>query len=154
MKMEAGKYFVIEGHDGTGKSTQVEMLADYLHEKGIGTFVTHEPGGIEVADNIRDIIKNANLDKDAYTDTLLFTASRHEIWRRAKQELSLGKYVLSARNYTSTLSYQGYGDGLDLNLIYDLTERFVGSDYMHPDGTVVLVAEDEIRKIRINDRHR
>jgi len=152
---ERGKYVVIEGNDGTGKSTHVEMLSDYLNGQGIGTFIAHEPAGTPVADAIRTVIKDGSLERDAETNLLLFTASRHEIWRRAEQELALGKWVLSARNYYSTLAYQGKGEGLSEDLIISTTRQFVGDDYMNPDTMLILTLDDEPERAkRVNGRGR
>lgn len=68
---ERGKYIVIEGHDGTGKSTQVEMLRDYLiNEHSIESEEIHEPAGVPIADKIRGVLKNGGLDRDAITNLL------------------------------------------------------------------------------------
>lgn len=151
---ERGKYVVIEGNDGTGKSTQVELLAEWLkEEKNIDSFIAHEPAGTPMADAIRTVIKDGSLPRDAFTDVLLFTAARHEIWARARQELALGRWVLSARNYLSTEAYQGHGDGVELDMIRDMTRQYVGEDYFNPDHTFILALTDEAeRKQRITGR--
>lgn len=159
---ETGKYFVVEGNDGTGKSTQVELLASYLRdERNIETFVTHEPGGTPVADAIREVIKNGDLERDADTNILLFTAARHEIWQRAKAELVLGKYVLSARNYLSTLAYQVWGEKQPGPLtevmrlsaeVIDITRKYTDERYMQPDGLILLELDDANRQSRIDAR--
>ena len=139
-----GKYIVVEGSDGTGKSTQVEMLAAWLKdEKQIDSFIAHEPAGTPTADALRDIIKNRTFDRDPLTDVLMFTAARREIWLQAQQALKLGTWVLSARNYFSTEAYQGYGDGVDLELIRSTTRQFVGEDYLAPDHTFILTLSSE-----------
>lgn len=149
-----GKYIVIEGNDGTGKSTQIEDLAAWLKsEHGIESFIAHEPAGTPMADAVRTVIKNGSLLRNPLTDVLLFTAARHEIWQQAKEELARGKWVLSARNYLSTEAYQGYGDGVDLALIRDMTKRYVGEDYFTPDYTFILALfNEEERKRRIEGR--
>jgi len=84
---------------------------------------------------------------------LLFTAARHEIWKKARAELAKGTWVVAARNYFSTLAYQGYGEGLDLDLIINTTQRFTDETYMNPDFTVILSLEDEDeREKRITQR--
>ena len=150
--MAKGKYVVIEGNDGTGKSTQAELLAEYLNSKGIATFVMHEPAGTPIADAIRTIIKNGELERDAETNLLLFTAARHENWRQAKQALEEGKWVVSARNYLSTEVYQGYGEGLGIERIHALTREFTDETYMNPAYTFVLSLPAEERERRIAQR--
>ena len=153
MSREKGKYIVIEGNDGTGKSTQAELLAAWLEEeKGIKTFTTHEPAGTDIADAIRSVIKNGDLERDGETNLLLFTASRHEIWQRIKAELALGTWVISARNYISTLVYQGYGEGVNLDKIIRTTEQFTSQAYINPDHTFVLSLPHEERERRIAER--
>ncbi|HSW91860.1 MAG TPA: dTMP kinase [Candidatus Saccharimonadales bacterium] len=148
-----GKYIVIEGGDGTGKSTQVQLLRDRLTARGISSIEFHEPQGTPIADEIRTIIKNGNLPRDGKTNLLLFTAARHEIWHRAQKALEKGDWVIAARNYFSTLAYQGYGEGLDLDLITSITEQFTDRTYMNPDLAVILTLDDETeRKKRIGQR--
>lgn len=150
--METGKYIVIEGNDGTGKSTQIDMLAEYLISRGIETVTQHEPAGTPMADAIRTIIKNGELERSAETNLLLFTAARTEIWQRAKTQLALGKWVLSARNYLSTIAYQGSGQGISTERILSITRDFTDERYMQPDSTIILNLDDESRKKRITER--
>ncbi|HET8884317.1 MAG TPA: dTMP kinase [Candidatus Saccharimonadales bacterium] len=151
--VERGKYIVIEGTDGTGKSTQVEMLRDNLTQRGIESIEFHEPGGVPIADDIRQIIKNGDYERDGETNLLLFTAARHEIWKQAKRELQLGKWVVAARNYYSTIAYQGYGEGLNSDVITETTRTFTDDDYMNPDLSVILTLDDEVeRSKRIGQR--
>lgn len=147
-----GKYIVIEGNDGSGKSTQVEELANWLQQNDISTFVVHEPGGVAVADAIREIIKNGTLKRDALTNLLLFSAARHEIWREAKKKLANGTWVVSARNYYSTIAYQGYGEGLDTSTILDATRLATDESYMNPDLAFILSLDSEGLKSRIDKR--
>lgn len=141
--MPRGKYIVIEGHDGTGKSTQVSLLREKLTTEGIDSIEFHEPGGMPIADAIRAVIKNGNLSRDSTTNLLLFTAARHEIWKDAQEKLADGTWVIAARNYFSTLAYQGYGEGLDIELITSTTHRFTDNVYMQPDLAVILSLEDD-----------
>lgn len=150
--MARGKYVVIEGNDGTGKSTQVELLAEHLRTNGIDTFVTHEPAGTPIADAIRTVIKNGELERDGLTNLLLFTAARHENWRQAKNELVKGKWVISARNFISTEVYQGYGEGIPIEQIHGITREFTDDQYMKPDFTFVLSLDNDARDKRIKQR--
>lgn len=149
---ERGKYIVIEGNDGTGKSTQVDLLAEHLKSQGVDSYVAHEPSGTPMADAIRTIIKDGSLKRDPETNLLLFTAARREIWQRAKRSLELGQYVLSARNYLSTLAYQGGGEGIDRDVIVSITQQFTDKLYMEPDTTIILSLNDSIRRERIAKR--
>lgn len=152
--MPAGKYIVIEGHDGTGKSTQVESIRQRLKERGIASIEFHEPQGTPMADAIRTIIKNGVLARDEMTNLLLFSAARHEIWHEfALPALQQGTWVVASRNYYSTLAYQGYGEGLDRTLITDITRMATDERYLQPDIAVILNLNDEQeRKNRIHNR--
>jgi len=148
-----GKYIVIEGSDGTGKSTQVKLLRSRLQAEGVSSIEFHEPEGTPVTDAIRTIIKDGTLARDSITNLLLFTAARHEIWKHASQSLSEGTWVISSRNYFSTLAYQGYGEGVDRTLILRTTQEFTDSTYMKPDLAVILtLTNEEERRTRIQQR--
>ena len=149
-----GKYVVIEGHDGTGKSTQVGIVRQKLKEHGIDSVEFHEPEGTPIADAIRTVIKNGELPRDGTTNLLLFSASRHDIWfRRALPALAEGKWVIASRNYYSTLAYQGYGEGLDRELISTITRAATDDQYLHPDIAMILSMNSESeRKKRIAAR--
>ncbi|MCA9341391.1 dTMP kinase [Candidatus Saccharibacteria bacterium] len=150
--MTSGKYIVIEGNDGTGKSTQVRLLRKYLANIGIKSVEYHEPEGTPIANRIRDVIKNGKLVRDGYTNLLLFTAARHEIWKQAERQLEKGIWVISARNYYSTLAYQGYGEGIDIELIRQTTEQFTSQRYIKPDLAIILDLGDTARLKRLEQR--
>jgi dTMP kinase len=149
-----GKYVVIEGHDGTGKSTQVGIVRKKLQDLGIESIEFHEPEGSPIADAIRTVIKNGDLPRDGMTNLLLFSAARHDIWfRQAVPALADGKWVIASRNYFSTLAYQGYGEGLDLEIISTTTRIATDDTYLRPDIAVILDLDDEQeRKKRIASR--
>lgn len=148
-----GQYIVIEGNDGTGKSTQVELLGQRLQSLGISSVEVHEPGGIPIADEIREIIKNGSLERDGLVNVLLFTASRRAIWQQQiEPSLQKGTWALSARNWISTLAYQGNGEGVDKSKIRELTEQYVGTKYCEPDMVFILDLSDAHRADRIAKR--
>jgi dTMP kinase len=149
-----GKYVVIEGHDGTGKSTQVGLIRERLKQQGIESVEFHEPQGVPISDAIRTIIKNGTLDRDGITNLLLFSAARHELWRQsALPALKRGDWVIASRNYYSTLAYQGYGEGMDQEVIELVTLTATDETYMRPDVSFILSLEDEPeRKKRIAAR--
>lgn len=152
MSSVSGRYIVIEGNDGTGKSTQVELLAESLRKRDIEPFVMHEPAGIPIADAIRTIIKNGELERTPETNLLLFTAARRELWLQASQALNRGAWVISARNYISTLVYQGIAEGISENTILELTRQFTSDAYMKPHKTIILTLNDKERAHRIAER--
>lgn len=152
--MTEGKYVVIEGTDGTGKSTQVERLAARLESSGFEVVQFHEPDGVEISSEIRTVIKNGDLDRTAFTNLLLFSAARRENWLQSGLPvLERGGWVVSARDYTSTLAYQGYGEGLDIDLIEHITLLSTDERYMNPDKMIILDIEDETERLqRIGQR--
>ncbi len=153
MTASPGKYVVIEGHDGTGKSTQVSILRQRLAEQGIESIEFHEPEGTPVADAIRTVIKNGELKRDGETNVWLFTAARHDIWQQyALPALSEGKWVVASRNYFSTLAYQGSGEGIDWRMIRSITRMATDSRYLRPDIAVILELDGNERKKRIAKR--
>jgi len=136
-----GFLIVFEGIDGVGKTTQAFMLYQYLKELGRDCYYFHEPGGTNVANVIKQLLMNEDLD--FITELLLFEASRsHLVHRKISKLLQEGSLVILDRYIYSTLAYQGYGRGIDLNLIKllnDLTTRNI-----KPDITFFLDAPIEV----------
>ena len=149
-----GFYVVGEGKDGTGKSTQIELLAKYIEKEfGLEVLAINEPGGTPIAEEIRHIIKNGSLERSAVTNLLLFTVCRYEVWfKEALPVLSRGGVVLSARNYLSSVVYQGLAEGLGSDYVRQVTAAFMDRRYMGPDLTVILSLEDDTRRTRLNQR--
>ena len=156
MKIPAQKgfYVVGEGNDGTGKSTQIDLLAEYLKkEYDLEVYVKHEPDGSPIAKEIRDVIKNGELERYPVTNLLLFTACRHETWyRETLPVLERGGIVLSARSSISTEIYQGIAEGLGVDYVRQVTQAFMDDRYMNPDLTVVFQLDDAIRRKLIKNR--
>ena len=157
--MKKGKYIVIEGNDGTGKTTQVELLAEHFRKNGQAVQIVEEPGSdnltnsTPVANELRKAIKNGSLERSPEINVLLFSAARRELWqKKIAPALNKGKIVLSARNYFSTLAYQGQGEGIDSAEILRLTKLFTNERYMNPDVLIVLVTSHDTRKKRIAKR--
>ena len=154
-----GAYIVIEGNDGTGKSTQVDMLAAWLRECGREVVVIEEPGSDDaakttpVANEYRRVLKDDRFKLGPEVNLLLFSAARRELWfHKIEPALRRGAVVLSSRNYVSTLVYQGYGEGVTEDAIISMTKRFTSERYMSPDFVVVLFANDQTRQQRIAER--
>lgn len=151
---ERGKYIVIEGGDGTGKSTQVDRLERRLAALGFACTQLHEPDGVPAAAKLRDIIKDGRLERDAWTNVLLFTAARRLNWlQQVQPALESGSMVVAARNWFSTVVYQGYGQGESIEKIEQFTRDNIAEEYLKPDLTLILALQDNtIRHERIAQR--
>jgi len=136
--MKKGLFITFEGLEGCGKTTQAKMLFDFLIEQRIPSIYTKEPGGTKIGDKIRKILLDQKNDgMDYKTEMLLFLASRAENVRLIiLPALEEGKIVISDRFYDSTTAYQGYGRGIDLNIIKHLNSLVVGKAI--PDLTFIL----------------
>lgn len=147
-----GLFITFEGGDGTGKSTQIKMLNEYIKSKNISTHLTREPGGCPIAERIREIILTGKVDNlDELSEFLLFTAARHEHVRQViAPKLELGICVLSDRFYQSSYVYQSFAGGLDFNFVEDLTNKAVGKT--QPNLTVILDIDPVIGLERAKDR--
>lgn len=117
--MAPGKYIAFEGLEGCGKSTHVKRLAESLD-----AVATREPGGTRVGAMLRAILADPeNTDIDARTELLLMTADRAQLMSEViKPTLASGRHVVSDRSVYSTLAYQGYGRGLDVDTIRSINE--------------------------------
>lgn len=149
-----GFYIVIEGSDSTGKSTQVDLLAKYLKDEfSLNVLVVSEPGGTPFAEEIRIILKNGSIERSAVANLLLFTAARYEMWRNeALPILKEGGVVLSARNYLSSLVYQGLAEGLGIEYVQQVTTAFMDKRYIEPDLSLILTLGESERISRLNQR--
>lgn len=122
MEMEKGKFITFEGGEGSGKSTQVHVLARNLEASGIKVHVTREPGGTPLAEQVRQLLVTGSAQKmDAVTEYLLFSAARREhVTRVIKPMIDDGVWVLCDRFYDSSRVYQGYCQGLSLEFMQDV----------------------------------
>ena len=151
--MQRGKFVTFEGVDGTGKSTQSRLLGQNLEAEGIKVLILREPGGTAISEKIRDILLDASQNNmTAETEVLLFEAARAQIVREViRPALDRGTWVICDRFMDSTVAYQGYGRGLDLELIDQLNDFAVGGT--KPDLTVLLQLPPESRAERLERRH-
>lgn len=147
-------YIVIEGQDGTGKSTQAELLKKYFEEQGREVVMLEEPDGdLPQAHDLHDMILTRGYKLEPLTNVLLFTAARVELWHKiAEPVLKRGGIVISARNYWSTIAYQGYGEGVSKSKIIRLTKDLLPEKYCHPDFGFILTVSDEVRLARQKNR--
>ncbi len=111
-------FISFEGIDGSGKTTQLQILAKYLESLGGDVIVLREPGGVPLSESIRGLLLNSTEDINPITELLLFEASRsHLVHSLIKPAIAQGKTILCDRFYDSTTAYQGYGRGIDLETI-------------------------------------
>jgi len=131
-------FITFEGPDGSGKTTQIRLLAEWLREQGHEVVLTREPGGTEIGDQIRTVLHDPyNTAMDARTEILLYSASRAQhVAQLIRPSLAAGKIIISDRYADSTLAYQGYGRGLDLEVLRAVTSFATGG--LTPALTVYL----------------
>jgi len=135
-----GKLLVLEGIDGSGKSTQVKKLKAYFVSKGIPTTAHREPGGTALGEAVREILlgyNHQNTELGKQTEFLLFASARAELIREfVKPEIEDGNTVILDRFSASSVAYQGFGNGIDLGMI-DQVNQFV-SENITPDKVILL----------------
>ncbi|KEI06744.1 dTMP kinase [Clostridium botulinum] len=152
--MNKGVFITLEGPDGSGKTTIVKMIEKYLKENNVDYISTREPGGINISEQIREIILDTkNTEMDARTEALLYVASRRQhLAERVIPALKLGKIVICDRFIDSSLAYQGYARGIGIDEVMSINE-FAIDGYM-PNLTLYLDIEPEIglKRISQNDK--
>ena len=133
-----GLFITFEGPDGSGKTTQIKLLADYLREMGHDVLLTREPGGTPIGDQIRDVLHDTkNVEMTSVSEFLLYSASRAQLVRQViKPHLARGGTVVSDRFADSSMAYQGYGRQLDLDTIGSTTQ--FATDGLAPHLTIYL----------------
>ncbi|NLA79281.1 MAG: dTMP kinase [Chloroflexi bacterium] len=131
-------FITLEGPEGSGKSSQIPALAQYLQEHGFDVLCTREPGGTSIGDQIREVLTSMdNPELLPRTEILLFLAARAQLVAQViKPALLAGKVVLCDRYGDSTLAYQGYGHGLDLNSLRAMLN--FATEGLKPDLTLLM----------------
>lgn len=136
-----GRFITLEGLNGSGKTTQARWLSEWLRARGIGHLLTAEPGGTRLGRAVRELVLGQPMDPRA--ELLLFLAARAQHLREViRPALAEGRHVICVRFGDSTLAYQGYGRGLDLEWIARL-QGFVSPD-LRPDLTLLLDCPPEV----------
>nr|WP_321257141.1 dTMP kinase [uncultured Pseudodesulfovibrio sp.] len=137
-------FITFEGIEGTGKSTQITKIKEYYESQGKEVFLTMEPGGSRVGTELRKMLLHVdNKDITPITELFLYLADRAQhIAQVIRPALEAGKVVLCDRFADSTIVYQGYGRGLDTQVLKQLNE--VAVDGLWPDLTIVLDIDPEI----------
>lgn len=147
--MNRGLFVTIEGPEGAGKTTILNMLVESLQKEGVKVLKTREPGGIEIAEQIRKVILDkSNTAMDARTEALLYAAARRQhLVEKVKPALEEGYLVLCDRFIDSSLAYQGYARKLGVDEVYSINSFAI--EGMMPKLTLYFDIKPEIGLERI-----
>jgi dTMP kinase len=145
-----GIFITFEGPDGAGKTTILNMLSEEFREKGIEAVFTREPGGIRIAEQIREVILNKeNTEMDSRTEALLYAAARRQhIVEKVIPALNEGKLIICDRFIDSSLAYQGYAREIGADDVY--TINMFAIDGVMPVVTLYFDIEPERGLMRIS----
>ncbi|MBM7588164.1 dTMP kinase [Bacillus pakistanensis] len=148
--MNKGLFITVEGPDGAGKSTIIHKLSIKLEEEGYPVVLTREPGGIEIAEQIRQVILHtSNTKMERRTEALLYAAARRQhLVEKVIPAINEGKIILCDRFIDSSLAYQGYARGIGMEEVYSINQFAIES--MMPDLTLYFDIEPEVGLGRIN----
>jgi dTMP kinase len=148
----SGIFITMEGIDGCGKSTQIELLARALYERGSEVVVTREPGGTPLGEAVRSILtSDISLNVAATAELLLIVASRAQhVSELIRPTLEAGRIVVSDRYTDSTVAFQGHGRGLSLDLINRINKMATGG--LTPDLTLVFDLDPKKARSRLHSR--
>ena len=147
-----GRFITLEGGEGAGKSTQIQVVKDYLQTRGNDVVVTREPGGTSEGQEIRNLLVSGDKDKwSPLSETLLILADRAaHLEHVIRPALAEGKYVVCDRFFDSTKAYQGIAGGLGLDVIHNLQKHVLGTTL--PDVTLLLDIDPEKGLRRAQER--
>lgn len=147
-QLKKGLFITFEGADGCGKTTQLNLLSEYLKKNGREVLITREPGGKGLGEKIREILLNYDGEVSSNSEAFLFLADRAQnIDKIVKPAVDEGKIVLCDRHTDSTLAYQGYGRGVDLNQLKMLNN--LATSGFKPDLTLVFDIDVETSMSRV-----
>ena len=150
--MSRGRLITLEGSEGVGKSTNLDVVCKFLEEKRIRFTVTREPGGTEIAERIRELLLSETTEiMDGLTELLLMFAARNQhLTRKILPELDQGLWVVSDRFTDASYAYQAFGRSIAIEKV-DTLRRLV-QDGFNPDLTLLLDVEPDVSRGRISDR--
>jgi dTMP kinase len=145
-------FFTIDGCDGTGKSTQITLLAQYLQELGHKVITCRDPGSTAVGEQVRDLLLHRHdLHITRRCEMLLYMAARAQLVDEIiRPALAAGKTVISDRFLLANVAYQGYGGGLDVEMLWQVGR--VATAGVTPDLTLILDASTDVTAARINSQ--
>lgn len=148
--MKKGLFITFEGADGCGKTTQLNLLKEYLENNGYEVVLTREPGGKGLGEKVREILLNYDGEVSNRCESFLFLADRAQnIDIIVNPAIEQGKIVLCDRHTDSSVAYQGYGRGLDINQINTLNN--LATNNKKPDLTLVFDVDIETSMQRVGN---
>ncbi|GAB6183634.1 dTMP kinase [Thermodesulfovibrio hydrogeniphilus] len=154
--MKKGIFITFEGIEGSGKTTQVKLLAERLKEQGFKVIKTFEPGDTQAGEKIREILLSPSININPLTELMLYFSDRvQHVEEKIRPAINQGIIVICDRFTDSTVAYQGYGRGLSIELIEEL--NYILLNNFKPDLTILLDLPAEIglsRNQKINKRDR
>lgn len=151
-EVNRGIFITMEGPDGSGKSTQIELLKQYLEGAGYDVLITREPGGNRISEAIREIILNSEYtEMSPVTEMMLYASARAQLIAEViGPAIESGKAVISDRFVDSSLVYQGMARGLGVETVYEINKVAIG-EYM-PQLTIMLDLPAEVGISRKKDQ--
>lgn len=152
-RQRRGCFITFEGGEGAGKSTQTQLLGEYLRLKGEEVVLTREPGGTDGAEMIRALLVSGDVNRwDPLTEALLMIAARNDHWTKViRPALEKGKWVICDRFIDSTIAYQGYGRGVSIPFLQNLHREILADS--SPDRTYVFDLDPVVGIKRALNRH-
>ena len=148
MELKKGYFITFEGADGCGKTTQIELLNNFLNQKGIETLMTLEPGATDLGKNLRQILLHYEKPVSDEAEMFMYLADRAQHTQMViKPALEDNKIVLCDRYTDSTVAYQGYGRGTDIEQINTLNE--IATKGLKSDLTLLFDVESEVAQSRL-----
>lgn len=145
----AGVFITFEGGEGSGKTTIASLVKEQLEKEGYQVVLTREPGGVDIAEEIRNVIldvKNTNMDKK--TEALLYAASRRQhLVEKVIPALNQGAVVICDRFIDSSLVYQGLARGIDIDEVYEM--NLFATENILPERTIFFDIQPELGMQRI-----
>lgn len=146
----SGKFIVLDGPDGCGKSTQAELLAKWLEQQGVALERFRDPGDTDIGEKIREILLNPeHLSMSTQTEVLLYMAARAQLWiEKISPTLKAGRSVVLDRWLSSTCAYQGWAGGFGEDNVKKIAEGCL--ERVWPDMTIILDVDLKTAALRLN----
>jgi len=153
-RLNTQRFISFEGIDFSGKSTQIRLLKEYLEKRGFRVYVLREPGGTEISERIRQILLDKNhSEMSRWTEIFLYSAARAQlVQQKIIPLLGEGYFVIADRYVDSTTAYQGYGRGIDLEIVTTINRAATSGVMPHLTFFMDLNPQEAYRRRRSDSR--